>query len=59
MTARERDALVRELEVEHRTAVADAARMKRDMRQMAADLEAKEKHIREVADGISILRGTY
>ncbi|QTF81456.1 hypothetical protein SEA_TARSUSIV_32 [Mycobacterium phage TarsusIV] len=57
MTAREREQIIHELEVEHRVAVVDAAKIKRQMRQLTAELEAKEKRLREIEDGIDVLRG--
>ncbi|QFG11834.1 hypothetical protein SEA_SEMPERFI_34 [Mycobacterium phage SemperFi] len=57
MSARERERIINELEVEHRVAVVDAAKIKRQMRELTAELEAKEKRLREIDDGIAVLRG--
>ncbi|AVP41880.1 hypothetical protein SEA_JSQUARED_33 [Mycobacterium phage Jsquared] len=57
MSPRERELLIHDLEIEHRTAIVDAAKIKRQMRELAAELEAKETRIREVEDGIAVLRG--
>ncbi|AOZ61273.1 hypothetical protein SEA_DARTHPHADER_33 [Mycobacterium phage DarthPhader] len=57
MSPREREGIIQNLELEHRVAVVDAAKIKREMRRLAATLEAKERRIREIEDGISILRG--
>ncbi|WKW87249.1 hypothetical protein SEA_CHARGERPOWER_34 [Mycobacterium phage Chargerpower] len=57
MSPRERERLINELEIEHRVAIVDAAKIKRQMRQLAAELEAKDRRIREIEDGIEVLRG--
>ncbi|QNJ56982.1 hypothetical protein SEA_BENGIVUITTON_33 [Mycobacterium phage BengiVuitton] len=56
MSARRREELIHELEVEHRVAVVDAAKLKREIRGLTAALEAKEQRIREIEDGIAVLR---
>ncbi|AIW02928.1 hypothetical protein PBI_LARENN_33 [Mycobacterium phage Larenn] len=56
MTSREREHLIRELEIEHRVAVADAARIRRQMRELSVELEARERRVREIEDGIEVLR---
>ncbi|AFV51158.1 hypothetical protein First_0032 [Mycobacterium phage First] len=57
MTEREREALVHELEVEHRVAVVDAARIKRELRELQTALAAKEQRAAEIESGIAALRG--
>ncbi|QJD50236.1 hypothetical protein SEA_IWOKEUPLIKEDIS_33 [Mycobacterium phage Iwokeuplikedis] len=57
LTPRRREELIRELEVEHRVAVVEAAKINREIRELQAALAAKEQRIREIDDGIEILRG--
>ncbi|QDF18430.1 hypothetical protein SEA_RACHALY_35 [Mycobacterium Phage Rachaly] len=57
MSAREREHIIQELEIEHRVAIVDAAKIKREIRRLMAALEAKDRRIREIEDGISALRG--
>ncbi|ASZ72823.1 hypothetical protein SEA_DRAKE55_34 [Mycobacterium phage Drake55] len=57
LTPRRRDDLIRDLEVEHRVAVVEAAKINRQIRELQAALAAKEQRIREIDDGIDILRG--
>ncbi|AZV00828.1 hypothetical protein KIY87_gp67 [Mycobacterium phage Malec] len=57
MTPREREHLIRELEIEHRVAVVDVVKIKRQIRQLTEELEAKERRVREIDDGIAVLRG--
>ncbi|QXO13309.1 hypothetical protein SEA_TROOPER_32 [Mycobacterium phage Trooper] len=57
MTSREREHLLRELEIEHRVVICDATKIKRQMRDLAQQLEAKERRVREIEDGIDVLRG--
>ncbi|UJD20962.1 hypothetical protein SEA_HARRYHOUDINI_34 [Mycobacterium phage HarryHoudini] len=57
LTPRRRDELIRDLEVEHRVAVVEAAKINRQIRELQAALAAKEQRIREIDDGIEILRG--
>ncbi|QGH78729.1 hypothetical protein SEA_MIKO_35 [Mycobacterium phage Miko] len=57
MSARERERIIQELEIEHRVAIVDAAKIKREIRRLMAALEAKDRRIREIEDGISALRG--
>ncbi|AHG24253.1 hypothetical protein KIY80_gp32 [Mycobacterium phage Benvolio] len=56
MTPREREHIIHDLEVEHRVAVVEAAKIKREMRQLAAALESKERRIQEIETGIALLR---
>ncbi|BBC43852.1 hypothetical protein [Mycobacterium phage GS4E] len=56
LSPRRRQELIHDLEVEHRVAVVDAAKLKRDIRECQAALEAKLQRISEIEDGISILR---
>ncbi|QBP31056.1 hypothetical protein SEA_REFUGE_36 [Mycobacterium phage Refuge] len=57
LSPRERQEILQNLELEHRVAVVEAAKLKREMRRIVAALEVKERRIREIEDGISILRG--
>ncbi|AVR76802.1 hypothetical protein KIY83_gp32 [Mycobacterium phage Fameo] len=57
LTPRRREDLIRELEIEHRVAVVEAAKISREIRELQAALAAKERRIREIDDGIEILRG--
>ncbi|ASR86141.1 hypothetical protein SEA_BOBSWAGET_35 [Mycobacterium phage BobSwaget] len=57
MSAREREHIIQELEIEHRVAIVAAAKIKREIRRLMAALEAKERRIREIEDGIEVLRG--
>ncbi|AER48221.1 hypothetical protein BLUE7_36 [Mycobacterium phage Blue7] len=56
MSPREREHLIRELEIEHRQAVAGAARIKREIRSLTDLLQQAERRVRELEDGISVLR---
>lgn len=56
MTPRERERILRDLEVEHRVAVVEAAKIRREIRRLQEALDAKERRIVEIVDGISILR---
>ncbi|ASW31379.1 hypothetical protein SEA_LOKK_35 [Mycobacterium phage Lokk] len=56
MSAREREHIIQELEIEHRVAIVDAAKIKREIRRLMAALEAKDRRIREIEDGIEVLR---
>ncbi|UJD20872.1 hypothetical protein SEA_ZIMMER_34 [Mycobacterium phage Zimmer] len=56
MTQRERQGIIQTLELEHRVAITEAARIKRTMRQLAAELESKERRIGEIETGIALLR---
>lgn len=56
MSARERQHLTEELEIEHRVQVVEAAKLSRQMKQLAAQLEAKQDRIQEIETGIALLR---
>ncbi|QGJ90243.1 hypothetical protein PBI_SHEAKEIRA_33 [Mycobacterium phage SheaKeira] len=56
MTHRERESLLRDLEVEHRVAIVEAAKIKRERNRLNAELAAKEQRIQQIEDGIGILR---
>ncbi|QGJ88786.1 hypothetical protein SEA_YECEY3_34 [Mycobacterium phage Yecey3] len=56
LSRRERDEIARNLEIEHRVAIVDAAKIKRERNRLTSELEAKERRIREIEDGLSILR---
>lgn len=58
MSAKERERILRDLEVEHRVVVVEAAKIKRSIRELQGQLQAKERRLREIDDGISILRPT-
>ncbi|AHJ86485.1 hypothetical protein ST20ES_32 [Mycobacterium phage 20ES] len=57
MTSREREALIHDLEIEHRAAIVDAARIRREMRELQTALAAKEQRVQEIESGIAALRG--
>ncbi|AOQ28050.1 hypothetical protein SEA_JORDENNIS_36 [Mycobacterium phage Jordennis] len=57
MSPREREHLIRELEIEHRQAVGEAARVKREIRSLTAQLEQADRRVRELESGIAALRG--
>ncbi|QFG11546.1 hypothetical protein PBI_BOGOSYJAY_33 [Mycobacterium phage BogosyJay] len=56
MTDREKQALIRELEIEHRVAIVEAAKVKRERNRLNAELESREERIREIETGIALLR---
>ncbi|ASR86487.1 hypothetical protein SEA_CHANGELING_35 [Mycobacterium phage Changeling] len=56
MTPREREALIHDLEVEHRVEIVAAAKAKRTMREAAAELASHERRITEIETGIALLR---
>ncbi|QGH78034.1 hypothetical protein SEA_LONEWOLF_33 [Mycobacterium phage LoneWolf] len=58
LSTRERERILRDLEIEHRSAVVDAAKIRRSIRDLQGQLQAKEQRVREIEDGIAILRPT-
>ncbi|QBJ04834.1 hypothetical protein SEA_ELEPHANTOON_33 [Mycobacterium phage Elephantoon] len=58
MSSREREQILRDLEVEHRVVVVEAAKIKRSIRELQVQLAAKERRVSEIEDGIAILRPT-
>ncbi|ADB93729.1 hypothetical protein REDROCK_36 [Mycobacterium phage RedRock] len=56
MSSREREAIIHDLEIEHRAAIVAAAKTKREIRSLVASLESQENRIREIETGIALLR---
>lgn len=56
LTYRERNHLISELEIEHRVEIVAAAKIQRQIRELSKALEARHERIREIEDGINLLR---
>ena len=56
MSQKEKNSLIRELEVTHRVLVADSAKIKRTMRDLARQLESREQQISDAEQSIVALR---